>query len=351
MRNDFPKQFEVNIIGLAAGCPWPCVHYGAAHRQYVQMVPSMALLLQVHLCGNLVLPIIMFSILFAKNYRFDIPCPMINPLFYIFTNIWTTAPGVPPKSLDAAVGGCEFEAIVPLEQHWTCQGVVIGKADQGRIVGLAYHVNNVLPKIPSNRVKTKVWEGVSTHHEIHWPCWGPAGRSCSFGWALCGSLWEKACHWQQAASEGFSVLWPNSGDAFYTPSWVFRLGMLTVFDSWFIIPSHSFSQDLHQSLWWPDCAHHGSATQWKMFPPKPSGLWLTHSTLSMWVQMVLRSLVCHHVGLGRLYSLVMNSYGWKNTTGWDILYHICTENVEELVCHDWQCSKASLYLGCLRMGT
>ena len=59
------------------------------------------------------------------------------------------APGVPPKSLDAAMGSCQLEALVPLEQHCACQGIVIGTADQGRVIGLAYHVTDIIPKIAS----------------------------------------------------------------------------------------------------------------------------------------------------------------------------------------------------------
>lgn len=76
------NYFKVNIIGLAAGFPWPRVPSGATHGQYVQMVPSIALLFQVHLCGNLALPMIVLSILFVCSC--NIPWPIINPLFFIF---------------------------------------------------------------------------------------------------------------------------------------------------------------------------------------------------------------------------------------------------------------------------
>lgn len=84
---------------------------------------------------------------------------------------------------------------------------------------------------------------VSTHHKIHWPLWGPAGRSCSFGWALYWSLWQKACHWQQATPEGFSVLWSNSYKGFCTPI-CFELEVFTVLCYTLSLPSHSCSPGL-----------------------------------------------------------------------------------------------------------
>lgn len=44
---------EVNTTGLAFGIPWPLLPVGAALLQHVQILPSMAILLQIHLRSNL----------------------------------------------------------------------------------------------------------------------------------------------------------------------------------------------------------------------------------------------------------------------------------------------------------
>ena len=100
---------------LGIGCTWSLLHFGATSRISLQIIPSLAVLLQIHLpcCSS-------YNCLLWKN----------NPWY---TRSLSAHSGFPNEGVDAALGCRLLQAHIPLEQQQGSWRSWPGQASQGDV--------------------------------------------------------------------------------------------------------------------------------------------------------------------------------------------------------------------------